>query len=523
MNDVVLDAQMSDQELLKSIDSALNKSEIKFNSFIETVNSRLESIGVNAMQGLSANFNSQIDTMISKTKELNEQINTVSKVPVSNSISSGSVINVNDYHTAMSSEIQQQDFELLQLNAHYKQLEISSRRAAEAQAESVNKARSALKMDISTVSKMPTNNINDINNKLNKLQELKNRISSNTTPLLNPAGIQSIDTKISNLNRKLEILQSKVKQPLSFGGVMGMSENSLNDISIKMKAINDLRGTYAKGSPELSQLNQNYQRLSISQREALTAGIQLEKHNNTLASSFENLGRRVIFYAGLGAITGFVEQIYQIRGQYEMLERSMGAIIGSFREGSQIFNEIQQQALKSPKTVIDLATSAKQLIAYNFGLNQITDTTKRLADVSSALGVPMERLVYNLGQIKSKGILDARDARDFANAGLAIVPKLAEMYSNINGKMVTTAEVYDMITKKMVSYQDVMGVINGLTDQGGMFFDFQAKQAETLKGQMSNLVDAWNLMLNQIGKGNVLELEIYFPYNWRCSNCSGYI
>src|SRR5574344_1373100 len=112
----------------------------------------------------------------------------------------------------------------------------------------------------------------------------------------------------------------------------------------------------------------------------------------------------------------------------------------------------------------------------------------------------MERIVYNLGQIKSKGVLDARDARDFANAGLAIVPKLAEMYSNMNGKMVTTADVYEMMTKKMVSYGDVMKVINGLTDEGGMFFDFQAKQAQTLKGQLSNLVDAWNMMLNQIGE-----------------------
>src|SRR5574344_1108208 len=133
----------------------------------------------------------------------------------------------------------------------------------------------------------------------------------------------------------------------------------------------------------------------------------------------------------------------------------------------------------------------------------------------------MERIVYNLGQIKSKGVLDARDARDFANAGLAIVPKLAEMYSNMNGKMVTTADVYEMMTKKMVSYGDVMKVINGLTDEGGMFFDFQAKQAQTLKGQLSNLVDAWNMMLNQIGeseqgvmKGSVSLARELFT-NWR--------
>ena len=72
----------------------------------------------------------------------------------------------------------------------------------------------------------------------------------------------------------------------------------------------------------------------------------------------------------------------------------------------------------------------------------------------------MERLTYNLGQIKAQGFLTARDARDFANAGLAIVPKLAEVYSNMNGQMVTTGQVYDMLSKKMVPYSDVLQVID---------------------------------------------------------------
>ena len=548
MNDVVLDAQMSDEELLKSIDSALNKGEAKFNDFVAGINTKLNAIGANSMQGMSANFSSQIDAMISKTKELNEQLNIASKgsTKVTGvSTSTQSTINVNDYQSAISGGFQRQDFELLQLNEHYreleasskrafdtqkeglkeqgsgnfqnqdfelvqlnehyKQLEISSKRAAAAQATLFKEQRGSLTSDVSTVSRMPTNNIDEVNEKLKRLQDLRNRISASTIPLLNPAEIQSIDTKISNLNKKLETLQSKVKQPLSFGSVMGMPETTLNDISSKMKAISDLRGGYAKGATELTQLNQSYQRLSNTQREALSSGVELERRNNSLATSFTNLGKRVLFYAGLGALTGFVEQVYSIRGEYEMLERSMGALLGDFAKGSALFNQIQTQALKSPFTVIDLEGAAKQLIAYNFAESDVAKTTSRLADIASALGVPMERLVYNLGQIKAKGNLDARDARDFANAGLAVVPMLAKLYTEQkkNGdQVVTTSEVYDMMTKKLVSYADVMQVIDNATNSGGMFFDFQAKQAETLKGQLSNMIDAWNMMLNQIGSDN---------------------
>ena len=151
----------------------------------------------------------------------------------------------------------------------------------------------------------------------------------------------------------------------------------------------------------------------------------------------------------------------------------------SVPKGSELFNKILAQALKSPLTVLDLAGAAKQLVAYNFAEDQVAETTKRLADLSTALGVPIERLVYNLGQIKSKNVLDARDARDFANAGFAIVPMLAQLYTQqkkFGDQTVTTAQVYDMMTKKMVSYSDVMDVINKQTSDGGMFFDFQAKQ-----------------------------------------------
>src|SRR5574344_1379983 len=89
------------------------------------------------------------------------------------------------------------------------------------------------------------------------------------------------------------------------------------------------------------------------------------------------------------------------------------------------------------------------------------------------------------------------------NAGLAIVPMLAKMYTEqkrFGNVAVTTANVYDMMTKKMVSYNDVMSVMNKITDEGGMFFDFQAKQAEILKGKLYNLGDAYDLMLNQMGQ-----------------------
>ena len=132
-------------------------------------------------------------------------------------------------------------------------------------------------------------------------------------------------TQINGLSGDLDRLKTKLKG-FSITDVMAMPTGNLNQITAKMSAISTLRGNYSPQSAELVQLNREYQNLSKTQNEALNAGVQLKEGNNKLATTFENLSKRVIFYTGLGALTGFVTQLYNIRGEYEMLERSMGAI-----------------------------------------------------------------------------------------------------------------------------------------------------------------------------------------------------
>lgn len=307
-------------------------------------------------------------------------------------------------------------------------------------------------------------------------------------------------------NNYIEELQRKLKQETtsqkSLDDVMKMQANSVEEISRKMAALKKAR-IDPNNVEDVKKLGNEYQRLSRKQAELLGKNIQLTRSNNYLAQSFGYIRNRVVYALTLGAITNFAKELYEIRGQYELLERSLGILIDDMDRGTEIFNELSDMALKSPFTLTELATGAKQLVAYNFAENEVVDTTRRLGDISAALGVPMERLVYNLGQIRAQTVLNARDARDFANAGLAIVPMLAQLYTEqkrFGDQVVTTAQVYDMMSKKMVSYGDVMQVINKITDEGGKFYDFQAKQAETLRVQLNNLTLAYNNMLNDIGK-----------------------
>ena len=319
------------------------------------------------------------------------------------------------------------------------------------------------------------------------------------------------ETELNSYQRKLDALKRKIanikpSKPLTLKEVLGMDENGIDAITAKLKALRGIQ--VAPNSNDATLLANEYQRLKKAQGDLLGQNAKLIGSNNYLAQSFGYIRNRIVYALTLGAITNFTKQIYEIRGQYELLERSLGVLTNSFQKGSQIFQELNDMAIKSPFTLMELATAAKQLTAYNFAADEVVDTTRRLADISAALGVPMERLTYNLGQIRAQTVLTARDARDFANAGLPMVKALADYYTELEGRVVSTGDVYDRMSKKAVAYADVMAVLNKMTDEGGKFFDFQAKQAETLKVQMNNLTLAWNNMLNEMGKDNQSILEL---------------
>lgn len=353
--------------------------------------------------------------------------------------------------------------------------------------------RSAMSMSEADVSKMQT--------KLHAIEDIIMRLRGKG--ILSEADINRMTTKVEKLRDNIDKIQKQgAYAPKNAASVLGMPESTLDEINKKLQAIKQTKAQLNINTQknEINSLNNEAQRLTTLQNEILGKNAKLTASNTALGNAFGYIRNRIIYALTLGATTNFVKQVYEIRGQYELLERSLGVLLNSFENGSRIFQELNNMAIKSPFTLIELAGAAKQLTAYNFEAKEVVDTTRRLADISAALGVPMERLTYNLGQIRAQTVLTARDARDFANAGLPIVKSLADYFTELEGKVVTTGDVYDRMSKKMVSYTDVMAVLNKMTDEGGKFFDFQAKQAQTLRVQMANLSLAFNNMLNDIGK-----------------------
>lgn len=298
------------------------------------------------------------------------------------------------------------------------------------------------------------------------------------------------------------------KANTTYQGALDFSATA-NTLNRQVRAIEYLKDARMK----LSQTDADYKRkldilnAAIEQhnknlKEAGVNSRALTEQTSYMAGYMSRWAQRMAFAFSVGSIKNFVEQIASVRGQFELSERSLEAILQNKPKADEIFNKTVELAVKSPFRIKDLVDYTRQLSAYRIESDKLYDTTKRLADVSAGLGVDMGRLILAYGQVKAAAYLRGSEVRQFTEAGINMYGELQQYFKEVKGEAYTTAQIVDMISKRKVTFEDVEAIFQRMTDKGGTFYNMQEIQAETLQGKISNLKDAFDVMLNDIGTAN---------------------
>lgn len=243
-------------------------------------------------------------------------------------------------------------------------------------------------------------------------------------------------------------------------------------------------------------------RRNILQKQLVMGAHQANAAFSVQQRLVSNLKTLFASYISIFAVKNFVTSIARMRGEYEATQKSLRALIGDIGQADLAYAKFKGLALKSPFTFKELTTGAKQLAAYNIAGNEVFDTMKRIGDLAAGTGVEMSRLILAYGQVRSAEFLRGQEVRQFSEAGINLVGELAKKFSELEGRSISAGEVFERISKRMVTFADVKDVLENLTNEGGKFFDLQRKRAETLQGKLSNLRDSYNNMLNDMGRTN---------------------
>lgn len=305
---------------------------------------------------------------------------------------------------------------------------------------------------------------------------------------------------IKELARELQVLAKALEQVKKYSGgvspdaVRAARINEINQRSADKAAIahEQARAAAARAEQAEIRLAQARDRNTKSVK-SLTAAY---KEQSTYLG---NLLKRMVAYWGLRQIREFVTNVREVTAQFELQRVSLGAIIQDQERANRLFSEIKTFALKSPVSVMDLTKYTKQIAAYGVETEKLFDTTKMLTDVSVGLGTPLSQLALAFGQIRSSSVLRLAETRQLTEAGIPALELLAKQLEKTYGRFVSTAEVMELISKRAISFEMVEQMFKDMTSAGGMFYQMQEKQGNTLFGMWAKLGDAASVMYDEIG------------------------
>ena len=351
--------------------------------------------------------------------------------------------------------------------------------------------------------------IEALTKKINSLTKENEKLSKAREQVTKQQSAQKVETAAINAyNRAMASSEALVTQRINKISKLRQAEEML------VKTGKDYSANISKIRSEIERLNK------LNQGQVDSYGRIIKSHQNLMNTS-DQLMRKLALIFSVSQIQGYLLQIRDVTGEFEKQNTALASILQNKDKADKLFGQITELAVKSPFTLKELITYTKSLSAYQVEYEKLYDTTKMLADVSSGLGVDMQRLILAFGQVKASNFLRGTEVRQFTEAGFNILGELAKYYSELEGRMISVGEVQERVTKRMVAFGDVEEIFKRVTSAGGIFYNMQEKQSETIAGLVSNLRDSIDLMLNDIGSANSgaikqLILTVRSLYeNWR--------
>lgn len=225
---------------------------------------------------------------------------------------------------------------------------------------------------------------------------------------------------------------------------------------------------------------------------------RVEKDGKSIDDIISKIQNSMNIAIGGWSIGKFVNQMMQVRGQFQQTEMAFKTMLQSEEKADALMKQMIHTAAITPFGVEDVTEGAKQLLAFNVAAEDVNKTLIGLGDVAAGMGLNLKDLVMLYGTTIAKGKMDTMDLYQFLNRGIPIADEIAK----VMGLDVTNAikEVQKQIKAGKVTSDVFIQAMQSMTAEGSKFGGLMEAQSKTITGQISNIKDAIEQMFNELGK-----------------------
>jgi len=220
----------------------------------------------------------------------------------------------------------------------------------------------------------------------------------------------------------------------------------------------------------------------------------MQKQGDAASSFFDKAAKSALAFFSVSAASNFLKEMVNVRGEFQQLEIAFTTMLKSKSAADQLLKESVELAASTPFGLMEVANASKQLLAYGVAAKDVTKTIEMLGNVSSGVGSSIGDIAYLYGTLKTQGRAFQQDINQFTNRGIPIIKELASQFN------VTESEVRKLVETGKVGFPQIEKAFKNMTSESGMFFDLMKAQSKSLTGQLANLGDAWDSMMNDLGK-----------------------
>ena len=370
--------------------------------------------------------------------------------------------------------------EISKLEAQLKKMDVNkSPAAARALETQLASARQQMMGLVTEAAKVGATMERDFKNGIYSASQTVNNLSANIT---SQRGV------IRQLQNELTLLKEKYRETVKSGGnTSGMSEQ-IKAQTDKLREQKDilfgLTQQQAEARLSVKRLKDEYAAFKEEAGETVEAN---EKMSVSLTKVLGVIG-------GVTALKNFATELVNVRGQFQQLEIAFSTMLKSKEKADKLMSELVDIAAKTPFDLQGVASSAKQMIAYGSSAENVGDELVMLGNVAAGVGSQLSEIAYLYGTLRTQGRAYAVDIRQFAGRGIPIYEELAKVLG------VTKDEVSGLVKEGKVGFKEVEQAFKNMTSESGIYYNLMQEQSKSLTGQLSNLGDAWDTMLNEIGK-----------------------